>query len=148
MGDVVPFPRKRTRLRKKPFWRVVDLLGKRPRGHISPAYGPRGRVIMAPGQVWVEGHNQRLWVIRKMTSNKKRKGSLYPHDIVLCAYRGKEMRCLAETGVRLNMRIWEVHSKEMKETMDKLAYLADRPTGAVFLYKIDTFLRKAAVVES
>lgn len=132
MGIVKRFPKERTRLRKKPYWRVVDLLGQPPRGHVSPKYGPRGRVLLAPRQVWVEGYNQRLWVIKSMTLNKKRKGKLYPHDVVLRAYRGREERKLAETGVRITMSVWEVYVIEIKETMEKFAYLSEHDPSSPF----------------
>lgn len=132
MGEVLRIPKERTRLRRKPYWRVVDLLGQPPKGHKAPTYGPRGRVLMAPGQVWVEGHNQRLWVIKSMTLNKKRKGSLYPNDVVLRAYRGRQLRALAETGVRMGMQVWEVYLVSRKELMEKLAYLSERDPGSPF----------------
>jgi len=124
MGVVIPFPLERIRIRRTAYWRIIDLLGKKPRGHVAPKYGPRGRVLMARGQVWVELHNQRLWVIGFIAKNPSRKGSLYPNDITLIAYRGSEERTLAETTVRQTMRVWEVHLKEHKETMEKLDRLS------------------------
>lgn len=132
MGVVIDFPHERTCLGKKPYWRVIDLLGKKPRGHVSPRYGPRDRVLMARGQVWVEGHNQRLWVIGHMAKNKKRKGSLYPHDVTLVAYRGNEERTLAETSVRLSMQVWEVYLIEHKLLMKKLAHASDHDPQSPF----------------
>lgn len=132
MDNVTRFPKERTRLRKKPYWRVVDLLGQAPQGHVRATYGPRGRVIMAPGQVWVEGHNQRLWVIRSMSINKKRKGSLYPSDVVLRAYRGREERMLAETSVRLGMQVWEVYLQARKDLMAKLVYASEHDPSSPF----------------
>lgn len=124
MGDVIRFPYERTRLKKKPYWRVVDLLGKKPRGHAAPAYSPRGRVLMAPGQVWVERHNQRLWVIGKIAKNKRRIGNACPHDITLIAYRGKEARKLAESTVRQTMSVWDVHVVDQIRLMKKSGYAA------------------------
>jgi len=89
-----------------------------------PIYGPRGRVIMVRGQVWVEIHTQQLWVVRRMTKNKKRAGSMYPHDVELVAYRGSEERTLAETTVRMCMRVWEDYLVFNKETMEKLDRLS------------------------
>lgn len=132
MGNVVRFPKEHTRLRKKPYWRVIDLLGKAPDRHVPPQYGPRGRVLMARGQVWVEGHSQRLWVVKSMTLNKKRKGSLYPHDVVLVAYRGREERKLAETGVRMSMSVWEVYLVERARLMKKLAHASEHDPQSPF----------------
>ncbi|MBP7770522.1 MAG: hypothetical protein KA066_01265 [Candidatus Pacebacteria bacterium] len=130
MGVVIPFPKSHTRLRSKPYWRVVDLRGKKPSGHVAPMYGPRGRVLMARGQVWVERHNQRLWVIGFIAKNPKRKDSLYPNDVTLIAYRGSEERTLAETSVRLQMDVWEVHLTEHKALMEKLDRLSRDDPGS------------------
>ena len=126
MGEVVNFPRERTCLGKKPYWRIVDLLGKKPRGHTPPSYGPRGRVLMAKGQVWVEGHNQRLWVVSKMVRRRQRKGSLYPHDVTLAAYRGAETRTMCEASVRLNMSVWDIHAADQARLMRRLENAAAR----------------------
>jgi hypothetical protein len=96
----------------------VDLLGRKPGGHPAPIYGPRGRVLMARGQVWVEEHTQRLWVIRAIT---KRKGRACSHDVVLVAYKGKETRMLAEATVRLRMSVWDAFAARRDRRMKKLA---------------------------
>lgn len=124
MGDVIRFPYERTRQRKKPYWRIADLLGKKPRGHAAPACSPRGRVLMAPGQVWVEACNQRLWVIGKITKNKRRIGNACPHDVTLVAYRGRKTRKLAESTVRQTMSVWDIHVAGQARLMRRSVYAA------------------------
>mgnify|MGYP001563048430 CR=1 FL=1 len=131
-GEVVQFPKQHTRLRKKPYWRLVDLLGKEPNGHVRPTYGKLGRVIMAPGQVWVEIHNQQLWVITELTKNPKREGNFYPHDVVLVEYGGGKKRVLAETGVRGSMMVWEVYLPWSKETTEQFLRASQHDPSSPF----------------
>ncbi len=121
--------RRRRRVKRRPKkaagpWRFADLQGRRPRGHSKIKYGPRGRVLMALDQVWVDGATQELWVVHDLVPVKHRKGSLYPNDVLLIAYRGTRFWKLAETTVRLTMRVWDQEAPAREELMQKLNYMS------------------------
>jgi len=123
MGQVYAFPatkemhERRERLKIK--WRFKDLQGGRPQGH--PAHierGPKGRIILAVGQVWVEGHTQNLVVIRELWVARN---TFYPHDVVFAPYLNKcEAHCLAETTFRMTHEIWDTWGDSQKHLMEKL----------------------------
>lgn len=76
MSKVTPFPSQRivgSRLHpRKPkrkrgqLWKLADLDGSRPRGHVAPKFTKKGKVILAVGQVWVVDHCQELVVITQI----------------------------------------------------------------------------------
>jgi hypothetical protein len=103
-------------------WKLRHFGFNRPEEHPNIAFGPRGRVIMEAGQVWVEDHTQKLWTVTYMRINEARRHNspLYPHDVTLKAFRGVETRSLAETSVRRSFTVWDAYIKRMVESRSKL----------------------------
>jgi hypothetical protein len=117
MGDVIElFPRP-----KDAPWIYGDLRGQTPIGHTGAKLSPRGKVLLAEEQVWVEIHNDRLWVLVEKWEVRK---TFYPHNVLLFAYRGSEVRMLAETGLRSTMRVWDEWAAFKQECMTKFDYCA------------------------
>ncbi len=80
--------------------------GKKPKGHPPLERGPRGKVLLAVNQVWVELHTGMLWVVRSI--EKTRKHPSYPHDVGFTPYhKGHYQRILAEMTFRQTMQVWE-----------------------------------------
>ncbi len=102
-------------------WKYHHLHGQRPLGHPPVTHGPRGKVLLAENQVWVEIHNQRLWVVDEIWVARN---TFYPHDVSLLAFRGSEVRKLAETGLRATMRVWDEWAEFKRECMVKFDYCA------------------------
>lgn len=130
MGDVIPFidpkewPCNRPGLRKSDGpWRTIDLKGRRPVGHRPPTYGPRGGVLLAIDQVWVEYHSQELYVIKDLVYTR---GTYYSYDVVLAAYKQERVqRVLAEGTLRYTMQIWDQFEADRKERVEELCELAE-----------------------
>jgi hypothetical protein len=117
MGDVVElFPRK-----QGVPWTYADLKGQTPLRHAGVKFGPRGKVELVEDQVWVEIHNERLWVVAEKWVARK---TFYPHNVLLVAYRGNEVRMLAESGLRNTMRVWDEWAKFKHDCMVKFNYCA------------------------
>tara|TARA_B100000508_G_scaffold140877_2_gene143999 strand:- start:364 stop:729 length:366 start_codon:yes stop_codon:yes gene_type:complete len=70
-------------------WSLRRLGFNRPDDHpeVIPR-GKRGRALIEPGQIWVEGHTQHLCVVAQAVVNETRKTQFYNLDIVAKAYRG------------------------------------------------------------
>jgi hypothetical protein len=123
MGDVVElFPRK-----PGEPWTYGQLNGGRPLGHPDLKRGPRGKVLLDENQVWVELHNQRLWVVAEKW---KVRDTFYPHNLFLLSYRGSEVRVLAESGLRATMRVWDEWAEFSRECMEKFDYCAQHDPGS------------------
>lgn len=130
MGEVIPFPDQsrwpsdRPGLRKPNGpWRTIDLKGRRPSGHPAPEYGPRGRVKLAIGQVWVECHSQELYVVKDLVDARC---SLYSYDVVLIAYKRERIqRVLAEATIRCTMQVWDRFESERRKRVSELCELAE-----------------------
>ncbi len=117
MGEVVElFPRA-----KGAPWRYGDLKGQTPLGHAGVKHGPRGKVLLIEDQVWVELHNERLWVVAEKWVARE---TFYPHNVLLLAYRGSEVRMMAETSLRSTMRVWDEWANFKQELMTKFDYCA------------------------
>ncbi|MDB5264554.1 MAG: hypothetical protein JWN64_125 [Parcubacteria group bacterium] len=126
MGDILEFPEvpdrwpsSRPGLRKPNGpWRAIDLKGKPPEGHQSPSYGPRGKVLIATEQVWIEGHTQRVYVVVELINIRD---TFYPHDVIFASYKDmSKRRRLAETTFRLSMKIWDVFEVERKPLVESV----------------------------
>ena len=97
-------------------YQLIDLAGERPRGHPELSCDPQGMVLLATGQVWVEIHNQDLWVIRRL---EKRPSGNYL--VYLSMYRRRKITLiLSEIGFRQSMLVWEHYLKFNQETAEIL----------------------------
>jgi hypothetical protein len=129
MGEVVPLrkpkaaPKHKWRKKKGEPWRLPHLRGKRPRGHPKVKYGPKGKVLIATGQVWVALHSQELMVVTQLIAARK---TFYPYDVVFARYRSKSIYsdCIGEANFRASYKVWEDYLVFNKETMTKLAHLS------------------------
>ncbi len=115
--NVILFPAKRivrtreeqVKLREKlkpppPVTTYRELYGSRPKGHPILGRTKRGKAMLAAGQVWVDLHDDKLWVL---TDFRKVRESGYPHNVVLVEYNGTWRRELSESGLRGNMKVWD-----------------------------------------
>lgn len=106
---------------RKRHCQIRDLGGRKPQGHPALRRGPAGKALVALKQVWVEGHSQELW---RIIGLKRARDTIYPHDVMVRRYRGKEVRIFAETTLRLNMQVWDDWGPAMEELMDKLYHMS------------------------
>jgi len=116
MGNVVPFKTQVARpvevtgmpIRQRGVWILwVGTEGRKPRGHPPLTFGPRGGVLLAVNQVWVEDHGSMLWVLRSFKKGGRHPS--YPHIVELVPYyQGRYARILAEMTFRQTMKVWEV----------------------------------------
>lgn len=133
MSNVVRFPQEQRSKpilrmpnpRKNPKGAVVavpygslglgDMEGYRPLGHPEIEYGPRGKVLLAEKQIWVEDDTS-LWVIRSIEyKNKGRKNERV--RVYLGRYQHGPYVCLvlSESRLRHIMKIWEQAFEEWLE---------------------------------
>ncbi|MDE2071401.1 MAG: hypothetical protein KGI70_01545 [Patescibacteria group bacterium] len=111
-----------------------DLKGKRPKGHPKVKRGKRGKVILQVGQVWVEGHTQRLWVLTDMAVARK---SFYKHDVIMSAYKSSGFQIFSEATLRMTMTIWDDWGAEQKALMKKLTYMSENDPESPWRGHID-----------
>lgn len=131
MAVIIEFPRKKKlpRINNTPrkrgmYWHMADLGGHRPTGHPTLKRGPRGKVLLELGQVWVEPHNDELWVIDEI---KKVRDAFYPHDVLLIRYQGCVVRKIAESSLRSGFQVWDDAIASRKVIMAKLARAGASP---------------------
>ena len=145
MGVVIQFPRpyrgpkvrehKQRRVAKqfKPKqWCFADLNGKRPQGHPEVKFGPRGKVELAKGQVWVETHTQQLFVVTQIVVARK---NFYRLDVMAQGYRQGPGTCYpySEANFRSQFEVWDSFGQSRKELMKKLAHVAEHdPTSPYY----------------
>lgn len=112
MGIVIPFKK------AAPFGRPVKRgsnwhlflgpEGQHPRGHPPVSRGPRGKVLLAINQVWVESYSDMLWVVRGFKRIRNRRYQSYQYDVELAPYyRGRQKKIIAESTFRGRMKVWE-----------------------------------------
>lgn len=132
MSKVTPFPSQRivgSRLHpRKPkrkrgqLWKLADLEGRRPRGHVAPKYTKKGKVILAVGQVWVVDHSQDLVVITQIDRDCASHPA-YPDGVWFAPYQRVNHyhpHYLREMTFRQTHRVWDRFATDMAETMKKL----------------------------
>lgn len=111
-------------------WRYGDLNGLRPKGHPTVfTYGPRGKVLLEIGQVWVEIHNGILWRVNELDT---RHDGTYKVTLGLYYHPKRNDRMLAETTLRLNMEIWDVVGQKRSELLTKLKRCINAGEGKAF----------------
>lgn len=113
------------------FWRLDDLAGYRPHRHPEEInYGVRGKVLLALGQVWVEYHNDKLWVVNTLTLRPDGK-----YNVLLTVYKNSEMvRLVSESTLRSKMEIWEEAVAARKELAKSLQKIVARQGGGSDLF--------------
>lgn len=123
MGTIYSFERG-----KRPST-LTKLRGRRPLGHPEVKYGPRGRVLLAPQQVWVEGHTGVLWIIESLRHMRE---GFYPFNVTLVRYDGtsKGARILSEHTMRSYMEVWEDAVQSRKRIAEKLKDGSPHPFGS------------------
>lgn len=126
-------PKKRWRA-----YRLGDLAGARPRGHpkVIPR-GPRGRIRLEVGQVWVEIHGEKLWVIRYLEPRTQGRYWVY-----LSLYgRDETSYDLSSLTLKQIMKIWDEAAPFFRSTvehMKKVAFLCGGdPIQAVKFFGVD-----------
>lgn len=121
MGTVVPF------IHEKRPGTLTKLRGRRPLGHPEVKRGPRGRVLLAPKQVWVEGTGT-LWVLESL---RPVRDGFYPYNVTLVRYDGAPgARILAEHTFRSYMEVWEDAVQSRKHLASKLKDGDPHPFGS------------------
>ena len=112
-----------------PMMRLGDLSGERPKGHPKLRFGPRGRVFLAPRQVWVMLHTQELWVIRRCDDQ------LNPgkYEVHLSRYGSTHIELsISEAGLRSSMRVWEKMVEELGIIVQKVRQSIEQGEGGQF----------------
>lgn len=146
-AKVSPFPAKKARkvprqIRPQPGWymdegdpvpqrrwrpyRLGDLAGARPHGHpkVIPR-GPRGGVWLATGQVWVELHGERLWVIRHLEPQASGR-----YRVHLSLYQREELiHDLSSLTLKQTMKIWDEAAVFFRATVEHMAAFVKRQGG-------------------
>lgn len=113
---------KNTERKKKPgeSWKVGDLEGKRPEGHPPIRRGPRGGLILAEGQVWVEVHTRRLVVLERF--EVRRSSGTYRHQVWIRPYKTRAdyfLKELAEASFRGSFQVWDDFVEAMPRLMEE-----------------------------
>ena len=117
------------RKRLPPMVLLGDLNGERPKGHPRLELGPKGKVLLAPRQVWVMRHNQELWVIRGCDDhlNKGR------YEVHLSRYGSTHIeRSISEANLRTNYSVWERMVEELGTIVRKVRGMIERGEGEPF----------------
>lgn len=120
MGKIIEFPKQRDPPAEvQGPWKFCHLRGLRPPEHPEVLYGPRGKVLIAPGQVWVSVHSEEMVVITRIFRARR---SHYPHDVVYKPYHGSDMQlsCVSEATFRMSNKVWEEYVIFLKNLTIKL----------------------------
>jgi hypothetical protein len=113
------------------FWTLDELQGKRPRGHPRLDFGPRGGVLIAPRQVWVEIGSDELWVIEKISRRRDGKKLVYLKHYLT---RNEDPRRLTEATLRGAMLIYDEAILPIQPgPRQKLTERRVKPTSAIVL---------------
>lgn len=144
MSTITPFPADRIvgsrlhprkpRRKRGELWRLADLEGRRPRGHVAPEFTPKGKVILAVGQVWVLGHSQELVVITQIDRNCAAHPA-YPDGVWITPYlrtNSYHPHFLREMTFRQTHRVWDQFAPDMAETMRKLERIGGEGARSFF----------------
>lgn len=107
-------------------YRLGDLAGARPRAHpqVIPR-GPRGGIRLEVGQVWVELHGEKLWVIRHL---EPQTGGRY--RVFLSLYQRDEWSYdLSSLTLKQSMKIWDEAALFFRTTVEHLAAVVEQQGG-------------------
>lgn len=110
-------------------WRpycLGDLAGARPKAHprVIPR-GPRGGVRLAVGQVWVEIHGEKLWVIRHLEPQASGRYRVY-----LSLYQRDELSYkLSSLTVKQTMKIWDEAAVFFRSTVELMTAFVQEQGG-------------------
>ena len=85
------------------YWKLDELAGRKPRGPPQLKFGPRGKVLLAKKQVWVELDSDELWVISSLRVRDDGKHIVYLKHYLL----NEESRRITETTLRSSMMVYE-----------------------------------------
>jgi len=136
LGHLIPFAifrehrRRKERAREPRQRRQVgqyfypDLRGKRPNGHPKVQFGPRGKVLLQKGQVWVERHTKRLFVITQVVVARE---GFYPHDVIVQGYRQGPHTSYpySESNFRTQFEVWDTFGELGNVLVRKLEHMSD-----------------------
>jgi len=122
------FLTEKQRKRLPPMTLLGDLNGERPKGHPKLGLGPKGKVLLAPRQVWVMRHSQELWVIRQCDNRLNGR-----YEVHLSRYGSTHIELsISEANLRSNFCVWEKMVDELGFLVGKVRRAIEAGEGNIF----------------